>query len=318
MAKQTQQSDPAVARKVPTLSPAFRHQSFIRLCHDLVTMSNPDPTELSPVSPRISPTASPRLAALAKAVLEGGTKARSSLRRRLVGELLAKAPRDYQTEIDVAVERIIVDALSTSFPSYAIKGEEAVGNRNAKDGAPIIYIDPIDGTTNFARGIPHFGMTISIVEDAEIVAGVVYDAMLDKLFSAELGGGSYLNGERIRCVSSKGIEDVLVGAGLPIPGQLKAVPEEIYFSALKRLMATTAGVRRLGSAALSIAYVACGRLDGFFEDGLSLHDYAASALLVREAGGEVTAFNGGPVTANGDVLAGNRVLHPWLVEGFQA
>ncbi|MDP9811978.1 fructose-1,6-bisphosphatase/inositol monophosphatase family enzyme [Rhizobium tibeticum] len=124
-------------------------------------------------------------------------------------------------------------------------------------------------------------MTISIVEDAEIVAGVVCDAMLDEPYSAELGGGSYLNSERIRCVSSKGIEDVLVGAGLPIPGQLKAVPEDVYFSALKRLMATTAGVRRLGSAALSIACVACGRLDGSFEDGLSLHDYGASALVVR-------------------------------------
>jgi len=290
----------------------------MRLCHDLITMSNPDPAEFSPASSRISPTASPRLAALAEAVLIGGAKARSSLRRRMDGELLAKAPRDYQTEIDVAVEQIIVDEVNRSFPSYAIKGEEAVGNRNAKDGVPVIYIDPIDGTTNFAWGIPHFGMTITIVEDAEIVAGVVYDAMLDELFSAELGGGSYLNGERIRCVSSKGIEDVLVGAGLPIPGQLKAVPEDVYFNALKRLMATTAGVRRLGSAALSIAYVACGRLDGFFEDGLSLHDYGASALLVREAGGVVSAFNGGPVTSNGDILAGNRVLHPWLVEGFQA
>jgi myo-inositol-1(or 4)-monophosphatase len=288
------------------------------LCHDLMTMSNPNPAELSPVSSRISPTASPRLAALAEAVLVGGVKARNSLRRRLDGELVAKGPRDYQTEIDVAVERIIIDELNRSFPTYAIKGEEAVGNRNAKDGAPVIYIDPIDGTTNFAWGIPHFGMTISIVEDGQLVAGVVYDAMLDELFSAELAGGAYLDGQRIQCVNSKGTEDVLVGAGLPIPGQLKAVPEEIYFNALKRLMATTAGVRRLGSAALSIAYVACGRLDGFFEDGLSLHDYGASALLVREAGGVVSAFNGGPVTANGDILAGNRRLHPWLAEGFQA
>ncbi|WP_040678636.1 inositol monophosphatase family protein [Rhizobium mesoamericanum] len=281
-------------------------------------MSNPIPCELSTVSSRISPAASPRLAALAKAILIGGAKARNSLRRRLDGELVAKAPRDYQTEIDVAVERIIVDELNRSFPTYAIKGEEAVGNRNAKDGAPAIYIDPIDGTTNFAWGIPHFGMTISIVEDGQLVAGVVYDAMVDELFSAELGGGAYLDGERIQCVSSKGTEDVLVGAGLPIPGQLKAVSEEVYFNALKRLMATTAGVRRLGSAALSIAYVACGRLDGFFEDGLSLHDYGASALLVREAGGVVSAFNGGPVTASGDILAGNQVLHPWLVAGFQA
>ncbi len=281
-------------------------------------MSNPNPSEAAKVSSRISPDASPRLAALADAVLVGGIKARSSLRRRMDGELLAKAPRDYQTEIDVAVERIIIDELNKSFPTYAIKGEEAVGNRNAADGAPIIYIDPIDGTTNFAWGIPHFGMTISIVENGELVAGVVYDAMLDELFSAELGGGAYLDGQRIECVGSKGTEDVLVGAGLPVPGQLKAVSESVYFDALKRLMATTAGVRRLGSAALSIAYVACGRLDGFFEDGLSLHDYGASALLVREAGGVVTAFTGGPVTANGDILAGNRSLHPWLVEGFQA
>ncbi len=288
------------------------------LCHDLMTMSNPISCELSIVSSRISPAASPRLAALARAILIGGGKARNSLRRRLDGELVAKAPRDYQTEIDVAVERIIVDELNRSFPTYAIKGEEAVGNRSAKDGAPVIYIDPIDGTTNFAWGIPHFGISISIVEDGQLVAGVVYDAMVDELFSAELGGGAYLDGERIQCVSSKGTEDVLVGAGLPIPGQLKAVPEEVYFNALKRLMETTAGVRRLGSAALSIAYVACGRLDGFFEDGLSLHDYGASALLVREAGGVVSAFNGGPVTASGDILAGNQVLHPWLVEGFQA
>ncbi|QFY64068.1 inositol monophosphatase (plasmid) [Rhizobium grahamii] len=280
-------------------------------------MSNPNSSEAAKVSSRISPDASPRLTALAEAVLIGGIKARSSLRRRMDGELLAKAPRDYQTEIDVAVERIIVDELNKSFPTYAIKGEEAVGNRNAAEGAPVIYIDPIDGTTNFAWGIPHFGMTISIVENDELVAGVVYDAMLDELFSAELGGGAYLDGQRIACVGSKGTEDVLVGAGLPVPGQLKAVPESVYFSALKRLMATTAGVRRLGSAALSIAYVACGRLDGFFEDGLSLHDYGASALLVREAGGVVTAFNGGPVTENGDILAGNRSLHPWLVEGLQ-
>ncbi len=279
--------------------------------------SNPSPTEITPMSSRISPNASPRLAALANAVLIGGAKARGSLRRRLDGELLAKAPRDYQTEIDVAVERIIADDLSRCFPTYTIKGEEEVSNHDGADGAPVIYIDPIDGTTNFAWGIPHFGMTISIVEGEMVVAGVIYDAMLDELFSAEAGGGSYLNGEQICCVSSKGIEDVLVGAGLPIPGQLKAVPEDVYFAALKRLMATTAGVRRLGSAALSIAYVACGRLDGFFEDGLSLHDYGASALLVREAGGMTSSFNGGPITANGDILVSNEALHTWLVEGFR-
>ncbi|SEH85383.1 myo-inositol-1(or 4)-monophosphatase [Rhizobium tibeticum] len=118
-------------------------------------------------------------------------------------------------------------------------------------------------------------------------------------------------------MSSKGIEDVLVGAGLPIPGKLKAVPEDVYFSALKRLMATTAGVRRLGSAALSIAYVALRTAGRHFRGWIVI----ARLRRLRPGGAKqavVSAFNGGPVTANGDVLAGNRVLHPWLVEGFQA
>ncbi|OWV87749.1 inositol monophosphatase [Rhizobium sp. R635] len=270
----------------------------------------------SPISARLSPNASSRLIVLAETVLKAGETARASLRRRTSGEMLAKAPRDYQTEIDVAVERIIVDEMLKAFPDYAIQGEEAVGNRAAGPETPIIYIDPIDGTTNYAWGMPHFGMTISIAEGGRLVAGVVYDAMLDELFSAEIGGGAYLNGERIRCADVADIENVLIGAGLPIPGQVKAVSEETYFDAIKRLMANTAGVRRLGSAALSIAYVACGRLDGFFEDGLSIHDFGASALMVEEAGGIVTRFSGAAVDGRGDILAASKALHPWLKEGF--
>lgn len=271
----------------------------------------------SDVSQRLSPAASPRLVILAAAVLKAGETARASLKRRRINEMLAKAPRDYQTEIDVSVERIIVEEMVKAFPSYAIQGEEAVGNRQADPDTPVIYIDPIDGTTNFAWGIPHFGMTISIVESGRLVAGVVYDAMLDELFSAEAGGGAYLNGEKIVCVENADIENVLIGAGLPVPGQVKAVTQDRYFAALQRLMSDTAGVRRLGSAALSIAYVACGRLDGFFEDGLSLHDYGASALIVQEAGGTVSAFSGGTVTANGDIVASNTAVHRWLIDGFQ-
>ncbi|MBA9032186.1 inositol monophosphatase family protein [Rhizobium leguminosarum] len=270
------------------------------------------------ISARLSPTASSRLVVLAETVLKAGETARGSLRRRTSAEMLAKAPRDYQTEIDVAVERIIVDEMTKAFPDYAIQGEEAVGNRTAAPGTPVIYIDPIDGTTNYAWGIPHFGMTIAIVESGRLVIGVVYDAMQDELFSAEIGGGAYLNGERIRCADVDDIEHVLVGAGLPIPGQVKAVAEETYFEAVKRLMANTAGVRRLGSAALSIAYVACGRLDGFFEDGLAIHDFGASALLVKEAGGIVTRFSGAEVDGRGDILAASKALHPWLLEGFQS
>ena len=270
-----------------------------------------------PISARLSPTASPRLVVLAETVLKAGETARASLRRRTSAEILAKAPRDYQTEIDVAVERIIVEEMTKAFPDYAIQGEEAVGNRTGGPDTPIIYIDPIDGTTNYAWGVPHFGMTIAIAEGGRLVAGVVYDAMQDELFSAEAGGGAYLNGEPIHCADVADIENVLIGAGLPIPGQVKAVAEETYFDAIKRLMANTAGVRRLGSAALSIAYVACGRLDGFFEDGLSIHDFGASALMVEEAGGIVTRFSGAEVSGRGDILAASKALHPWLKEGFR-
>ncbi|EJZ20201.1 inositol monophosphatase (plasmid) [Rhizobium sp. Pop5] len=270
----------------------------------------------SPISARLSPNASARLVVLAETALKAGDTARASLRRRTSQEMLAKAPRDYQTEIDVAVERIIVEEVSRAFPDYAIQGEEAVGNRTAGPETPVIYIDPIDGTTNYAWGLPHFGMTIAIAEGGRLVAGVVYDAMQDELFSAEIGGGAYLNGERIRCADVADIENVLIGAGLPIPGQVKAVSEETYFDAIKRLMANTAGVRRLGSAALSIAYVACGRLDGFFEDGLSIHDFGASALMVEEAGGIVTRFSGAGVDGRGDILAASKAVHPWLREGF--
>ncbi len=164
------------------------------------------------ISARLFPTASSRLVVLAETVLKAGETARGSLRRRTSAEMLAKAPRDYQTEIDVAVERIIVDEMTNAFPDYAIQGEEAVGNRTAAPETPVIYIDPIDGTTNYAWGIPHFGMTISIVESGRLVMGVVYDAMQDELFSAEIGCGAYLNGERIRCADVDDIENVLVGA----------------------------------------------------------------------------------------------------------
>ncbi|MBX5083414.1 inositol monophosphatase [Rhizobium lentis] len=270
----------------------------------------------SSISARLSPNASSRLVVLAETVLKAGDTARASLRRRTSQEMLAKAPRDYQTEIDVAVERIIVEEMIKAFPDYAIQGEEAVGNRTAGPETPVIYIDPIDGTTNYAWGVPHFGITISIAEGGRLIAGVVYDAMQDELFSAEIGGGAYLNGERVRCADVADLENVLVGAGLPIPGQVKAVSEETYFDAIKRLMANTAGVRRLGSAALSIAYVACGRLDGFFEDGLSIHDFGASALMVEEAGGIVTRFSGADVDGRGDILAASKALYPWLREGF--
>jgi myo-inositol-1(or 4)-monophosphatase len=295
----------SVWRYPQSLRPPFRRSLMQRHA-----MFSPD------ISPRLPDNASARLTRLAEAALEAGDLARRSLKRRYADEMVAKAARDYQTEIDVAVEELIVRRMREHFPDHAITGEEAVGNHEAGEGAPRIYIDPIDGTTNYAWGIPHFGMTIAIVEDGILTCGVVLDTMQNELFCAERGMGAYLNGERLSCRPVAVPEDALIGAGLPIPGQVKSTDEETYHAALRRLMAETSGVRRLGSASLSLAYVACGRLDGFFEDGLSLHDYGASKLLIEEAGGRVTGFTGAPIGAHGDILASNGALHAWLMEGF--
>jgi myo-inositol-1(or 4)-monophosphatase len=261
-------------------------------------------------------TASPRLRALAMAALAGGVIARTRLRRRSAAEMVLKGPRDYQTEVDVAVEAEIAGRLAASFPDHAISGEEQAADRAGVEGRPRILIDPIDGTTNYAWGIPHFGIALAIVEAGEVTCGVVFDCMQGELFAGEAGRGAYLNGERLAVAPAAELENALIGAGLPVPGQVKSVREETYHAALRRAMATTAGVRRLGSASLSVSYVACGRLDGFFEDGLSLHDYGAAALLVREAGGVTGGFAGGPVGPTGDVLVATPWLAGWLREGL--
>ncbi|ADO44209.1 extragenic suppressor protein SuhB (plasmid) [Ketogulonicigenium vulgare Y25] len=259
---------------------------------------------------------SARLAQLIAAAHAGGAIARAALRRRDASEVVHKAVRDYQTEADVAVERAIVAHLAPHFPDHAIAGEEGADDRAGSAGR--IVIDPIDGTTNFMWGMPHFGVVITLVEGGETVAGVTYDPMMDETFAAERGAGAYLNGQRLQLSHSLDAINAVFGAGLPIPGQVKSVTEARYHAALRRLMDTSAGVRRLGSSALSIAWVAAGRLDGFFEDGLSLHDYGASVLILREAGGIVTDFAGGDIKNPGAILAGRPGLHDWLLEGFKA
>lgn len=265
---------------------------------------------------RLAPNGSARLKAIAALALAGGALARQKLRRYEGDDVVLKGPRDYQTEADRAVETLIATGLAEAFPDYAIDGEEGMGNRVAA-GAPRLHIDPIDGTTNFAWGLPHFSTVITLEEAGELVAGVTYDPMLDELFSAEAGGGAWLDGRRLAMTPIVSPEEALLGASLPVPGQVVSVPVETYHRALRRLMDTTAGVRRLGSAALSLAYVAAGRLNGFFEDGLSIHDYGASVLLIREAGGIVTDFAGGPIANPGAILGAAPGLHDWLLEGFR-
>jgi myo-inositol-1(or 4)-monophosphatase len=263
------------------------------------------------------PAASPRLKTLAALALAGGAVARAGLKRYALDDMVLKGPRDYQTEIDVAVEKLIVSGIGEAFPDYAIEGEEKVGNRTGAAGAPVVHIDPIDGTSNFAWGIPHFSTVIVIEEAGALTCGVTYDPMLDEMFSAETGGGAWLTGRRLKMAPVPSPEASVVGASLPVPGQVKSVSVETYHRALRRLMDTTSGVRRFGSAALSLAYVAAGRLNGFFEDGLTVHDYGASVLVIEEAGGIVTDFYGRPIRPRGGILGAAPDLHAWLLEGFR-
>ncbi|MFE3835891.1 inositol monophosphatase family protein [Pseudogemmobacter sonorensis] len=239
--------------------------------------------------------------------------------------MVEKPARDYQSEIDVAVERLAAGHLAREFPDHAIAGEEAASDRVGRPGGGRFIIDPIDGTTNFIWGIPHFAVIIALVEGEEMVADVVHDPMLDETFAAESGRDATLNGSPLRIDAARDMVNAVFGAGLPVPGQVSSVPVEDYHRALRRLIDNAAGVRRLGSAALSIAWVAAGRLDGFFEDRLSLHDYGASALVLHKAGGIATDFagrplldppSGGPVDGPVAVLVARPGLHGWLLQGF--
>ncbi len=261
---------------------------------------------------------SPLIATMIAAARLGGEIARQNFAACGQTRIDEKAARDYVTAADVAVETAIAAALAEAYPDWSINGEEKAGDRQGADDAPRFLIDPIDGTTNFAWGIPFFGVVIALLRGDRIDAGVVYDPMRDELFHAERGHGAYLDGQRLTVRADRDIDHAVIGASLPIPGQVKSMPVARYREVLMEVMDHAATMRRMGSAALSIAYVAASRHDAFFEDGLSPHDYAASVLIVEEAGGLVGGFDGGAIPGTGAVLAATPAVHPWLVERFIA
>ena len=256
-----------------------------------------------------------RSLAMLRAALAGAEVARQSFRVQEPGELITKRPRDFQTAADRASERAIAASLATAFPEATIVGEEGEADRSG--GPARLLIDPIDGTTNFAWGIPFFAVAIALEEKGETVAGVVLDPIHAEAFVAERGAGARLNGTPLAMKADVAPDAAVIGASLPIPGQVRTVSPASYARALNAVMDTAAGVRRLGSAALSLCYVAAGRHEAFFEDGLSPLDYAAAVLVVREAGGIASGFDGGPIPATGAVLASVRGMHPWLVRQFE-
>ncbi|SHF19715.1 myo-inositol-1(or 4)-monophosphatase [Kaistia soli DSM 19436] len=269
------------------------------------------PPRLADIAALPAITPSERSRAMLAAAIAGARAIEALGGRHERERLTLKGARDFQTAADIASERAITAALLDRFPDHAITGEEETAIPGSADGT--FLIDPIDGTTNFAWGLPFFGICIALVENGETVAGVVLDPSLGEAFVAEKGLGAYRNGERLAIHRSLAPNEALIAASLPVPGQVRSIPVETYHLALRAVMDTAAGTRRLGSAALSLCYVAASRHDAFFEDGLSPLDYAAAALVLSEAGGAVTGFHGGPVDARGAVLGTNPSLQPWLL-----
>ena len=216
-----------------------------------------------------------------------------------------KRQNDFVSEVDHAAERAIIDILRDAYPEHGILAEESGASGN-KAGTATEYqwiIDPLDGTTNFLHGFPQYAVSIALARKGHLEQAVVYDPTRNELFSASRGGGAFLNDRRIRISKTRDLADSLIGTGFPFRDFSHLGP---YMAMFRELTQKTAGLRRPGAAALDLAYVACGRCDGFFEIGLSPWDMAAGALLITEAGGLVADITGEQhFLESGNVIAGN-------------
>jgi myo-inositol-1(or 4)-monophosphatase len=222
-----------------------------------------------------------------------------------------KGPSDFVSAADLRVERILREELSKARPGWALVTEEQ-GGAIPTDKEDAWIVDPIDGTTNFLHGIPHFAVTIAHWRRGEIVDGIVYQPIGDEMFWAEKGMGAYHNRRRIRVSARQNLSDALIATGLPFKGKPK---HERYMATLAAVVPEVAGVRRFGAAALDLAWVAAGRFDGFWEYGLNAWDIAAGILLIIEAGGAVTDMDGGQdMLAKGEVLAATPPLQKPLAK----
>jgi len=240
-----------------------------------------------------------------EAALAAGRIQRERYRGRIC--VRHKGAVDLVTDVDMACEEAIREVLARRAPGTAVLGEEE-GVTGA--GRSRWVVDPLDGTTNYAHGFPVFCASVAWEEEGRVVAGAIYDPLRDELFTAERGRGARLGGDPVRVSAVGDLGSSLLATGFPY--DRRENPRN--YREFCHLTQVTQGVRRGGSAALDLAYVACGRLDGFWEPGLKPWDLAAGCLLVEEAGGTVTRYDGGPFTPyDGDVVASNTLLHPALL-----
>jgi len=253
--------------------------------------------------------------ALLNVMVQAALKAGKSLSRDF-GEVQnlqvsLKGPGDYVSQADRKAEKIVKEELLKARPTYGFLGEESEEIKGT-DGAHRWIVDPLDGTTNFLHGIPLFATSIALERSGEIVAGVIYNPASDELFTAEKGGGAFVNDRRLRVAARKSLSDCVIGCGIPHLGQTM---HGKFLVQLRHVMGEVAGVRRLGAAALDLAYVAAGRLDGFWEEGLHAWDMAAAMIMIREAGGFSSDLGGTTdIFGSGTIVAGNELIHKALLE----
>ncbi len=227
------------------------------------------------------------------------------------GIVLQKGAADYVTEVDKACEKAILDIIGLHFPSHRVISEETPFLEGT--GSQLTWIvDPLDGTTNFIHGFPMVSVSVAVARGEEVLLGLILDPIREELFLARKGSGAKLNDNPIQVRAGATVQDALMATGFPHRAKHYLEP---YMAAMGRILQEANDLRRAGSAALDLAYVACGRLDGFWEPGLKPWDVAAGSLLVKEAGGIVTDFWGNPeYLLNGHIVAATKRIHGFLLE----
>ncbi|MGH6989503.1 MAG: inositol monophosphatase family protein [Stellaceae bacterium] len=219
-------------------------------------------------------------------------------------QVSVKGPGDFVSTADLKAEKTLRQELERARPGFGFLMEES-GASEGRDKSHRWIVDPLDGTTNFLHGIPHFAISIGLERDGEMIAGLIYHPVADEIYWAEKGGGAWLNDRRLRVSARRHLGEAVIGTGIPFRGH---GDHAHYLKTLAAVMRATSGVRRLGVASLDLAYVAAGRYEGYWEFGLKPWDFAAGLVVVREAGGSIGGLGQGEPIATGDVLATNAAL----------
>jgi myo-inositol-1(or 4)-monophosphatase len=223
-------------------------------------------------------------------------------------EVTSKGRNDYVSEIDRAAEREIIAMVHKHYPEHAFLAEES---GQSGEGDTVWIIDPLDGTTNFLHGFPVFAVSIAVQVRGRLEIGVIYDPMRQEVFTAARGAGAHLENHRMRVSRQRGLDGALLATGFPFREDERYADN--YFAMFRMLASMTAGIRRPGSAALDLAYVACGRVDGFWEMGLKPWDTAAGTLMIREAGGRVGTLGGDEYRLGANIVAGAPKVYEELI-----